>query len=194
MATPFQACRIVSSWFCGAVPIISRGSSRGTESKQKGIMRSPVVHQNSSPRQAAADPPELSSGSCHGRCVTRPGGSPRHSAPVQRATGPRSCPGFGISRLLLLRSSIEPKFWAVKSPTQHNLRGICILLRTRSNRLSYRHMYPLSRATLCTAGSWLTSCGLLAVAVLRPTPTSNCYAQPLMSLRLSHRCSGALAG
>lgn len=30
---------------------------------------------------------------------------------------------------------------------------------------------------------------LLAVAVLRPTPTANCYAQPLTAFRLSHRRS-----
>lgn len=46
---------------------------------------------------------------------------------------------------------LEPGRCAAKWPAQRNLRGICILLRTRPNRLPYRHICPLSRATVCTA-------------------------------------------
>lgn len=71
--------------------------------------------------------------------------------------------------------------------------GFASCFRTRPNRLPYRHIYPLSRATVCTAVAGYAPAALLAVAVLRPTPTTNCYAQPVISLRLSHCHSGALA-
>lgn len=84
---------------------------------------------------------------------------------------------------------VEPSPGLSSCPRNTICGGICTLLRSRSNRLSCRHISPLSRA--CTAAAqlvtFLRACSQWLCYDQHQLPT--CYAQPLTSFRLSHRRS-----
>lgn len=184
LAAPLPVRRIVRSEVCGAVPIMSHVPSGAEQAgaKETEVSRHPsgILTETSCRGPTGAASRFLSR-----QAFTRPGDlrniQLRFSFPPDH--GNHMDPGS--LRLVLAPLSIHssPCDVQMRSSTQYNLRGICILLRVPPNRLPYRHMSSPVPSYCVHCGSWLISCGFLAVAVLRPTPTTNCSAQPVISLR-----------
>jgi hypothetical protein len=125
-------------------------------------MRSPVIHQKSSPSPAAGDPSGLSSGSCHGRCITRPGGlreiELRFSEPPDQDhamdSGSRDPETF-------LPASIICRAQALGSQVAHAAQfagDLHLASHTVQSLVLPAHVFPVpSYCVYCR--SWLTSCG-----------------------------------
>lgn len=169
--------------------------SLGKSQEGRGVLRSPAIHQKSSPRSAATDPSEPCSGCFHGSRFASPGHlrdfqlrfnvTPKQHSPIDLAS----------PDLFSLLEACTEAYDAVQS--RHPRSTICggfASCFAHGPIACLTGTYIPCPELLCVyCGSWLISCGLPRSGCATTNTNNQCSAQPVTSSRLSHCCSGALA-